>query len=55
MKIKCETCGHQNVCCHKRQHEELIQSLSDLAKLVENKPFNITAICRFYESERTER
>lgn len=52
MKTKCETCSHQNVCSNKRNYEELIRSIEDLARLIENKPFHIEAICRFYSYER---
>lgn len=55
MKTQCEACAHTNVCSHKKQYEELVKTLGDMARLLENKPFNISATCRFYSYDKTER
>lgn len=52
MKTQCETCAHTNVCRNIKQYEELAKTLNDLAKLMENQVFNITATCRFYWNEK---
>ncbi|MDE7398945.1 MAG: hypothetical protein K2N06_05390 [Oscillospiraceae bacterium] len=52
MKTQCENCSHNNVCSHKKHYEELVQTLKDMSRLIENGPFNITVTCRFYSNEK---
>ena len=51
MVLKCEKCGHKEVCSHKKQMENLNAELSDKMKLMENKNFRLELHCNFFTQE----
>ena len=59
MVLKCEKCGHKEVCSHKKQMENLNAELSDkmklppdlIMKLMENKNFRLELHCNFFTQE----
>lgn len=50
IKTSCDNCAHLDICRVKKNFEELKTTTDDLAKLLENKEFNITVSCKHYQS-----
>lgn len=47
----CNNCAHSSVCRIKRDFTNLKTTTDDLAKLLENKEFNITVSCKHYQKD----
>ncbi len=47
----CINCAHSCVCNIKSAFKALKTNTDDLAKLLENKEFNITVSCKYYQQD----
>lgn len=54
LRTDCENCSRNNFCKHKKQYEELVQTLINMSKLEENTPFSISAVYCFHWQQQRE-